>query len=337
MRENRIKITVKSGLTRREAAGIRNETNKRLIQGKKVVGALSTVDQLIDKINELLRPQMSNEYCDLIIRSMVELEKHTGPRLSAIDIEGIDSMIADILDRGCTDATANKYLRHCSAGCQKAVEWDMLSENPFDNVSMRVEPDKDIRIVTEDEERLLLDACKNTRDRCIIYLGIDGGLRAKEIANFNIWEDFDEVKGWVRIVNRDGVTTKTKKQRVIYIFNDDRKQELVALKHSRSGYGHFPFYNGNAHCVSQRVIQIRKRAGLDCSLHDLRRTCATRQLLNGVPVPIVAKWLGHSIEVMQKFYVSIRVEDLMQVRDRLRGVQYIEHPDSDCFEKVPLK
>jgi len=334
VRDKRKKRTVRSGLTYKIACRIKKETDLKIKNGKKIVTAHVTVEQLIEKINEILRPQVSSEYCDLIVRSMRELAEHTGPRLSQIDFEGIDTMKADLLDQGCVEATVNKYIRHCSEGCKKAVEWEMLTDNPFDRVSKLTEPEREIRIITKPEESQLLNACNSLRDRCIIYLGIDGGLRAKEIANLKLKEDFDCEQGRTKIINRDNVNTKTKKQRSIYIFDNDRKSEITLLSRCRKGYGLFPFYNRNAYCVSQRMIQIRNRAGLDCSLHDLRRTCATRMLLSGVPVPVVAKWLGHTIKVMQEFYAYICTEDLMQVKQRMYDVQGAEHKNT---EKNTLK
>lgn len=336
MREKRKKITVRSGLTRREAYKIKRATDHELLQGKQIVTVHTTVDQLIRKINDLLRPQISDDYCDQITRSMLELAHHTGPKLSQIDIEGIDAMKAALRGDGLAYPTVNKYLRHCSKGCKKAIEWRMMSENPFDHVDQLTEPEREIRIVTVDEEKRLIEACRSLRDRCIIYLGVDGGLRAKEIANLKLGEDFDQDSGLIKILNRHDVATKTKKLRKVFIFDDARRIALGDLTRSRKGYGAFPFYDRNARSVSQRAIQIRNRAGVDCSLHDLRRTCVTRMLLSGVPVPVVAKWMGHSIRIMQDFYTRIRTQDLLQVRDRMFGVQDIEQANSNKMTKNAL-
>ena len=41
--------------------------------------------------------------------------------------------------------------------------------------------------------------------------------------------------------------------------------------------------------------RIRREAGIeDCRLHDLRHTLASQAVMNGVPVPVVSRLLGHS-------------------------------------------
>ena len=306
------KVTAGSAPDAETADMLKGKTDRMLARGDRPRSTSYTFDHLLKKLDELLAPQRSPGYMDLIHRSLRLLRQYAGARLKSIRRVSIDAMIAHVRCAGDTEATVNKYLRHCAAGLQKAVEWGMLEENPFDDIKYMREPERTIRRISEDEEVKLIDACDTLRDRCIVYLALDAGLRAKEIANLNLRENFDKETGAVLVANRGRVTTKSKRERTPFVLDEERRYELVALMNSRRGYGPFPFYDRNARSVSERGVDIFKKARVKGSLHDLRRTCATRLLLNGMPVPLVARWMGHTIKVMQEFYARITDADVLR-------------------------
>ncbi len=53
-------------------------------------------------------------------------------------------------------------------------------------------------------------------------------------------------------------------------------------------------------------LKVRREAGIeDCRLHDLRHTVASQAALNGVPLTVVARLLGHSTVRMTLRYAHV--------------------------------
>ena len=67
---------------------------------------------------------------------------------------------------------------------------------------------------------------------------------------------------------------------------------------------------------------IRREAGIeDCRLHDLRHTLASQAVMNGVPVPVVSRLLGHSSVNMTLRYAHLGDREVEEAAERVG--QYI--------------
>ena len=63
---------------------------------------------------------------------------------------------------------------------------------------------------------------------------------------------------------------------------------------------------------------IRREAGIeDCRLHDLRHTHASHAVMNGVPVPVVSRLLGHSNVRMTLRYAHLGDREIEQAAERV--------------------
>ena len=63
--------------------------------------------------------------------------------------------------------------------------------------------------------------------------------------------------------------------------------------------------------------RIRREAGIeDCRLHDLRHTMASHAVMNGVPVPVVARLLGHANVKMTMRYAHLADRDIEVAAER---------------------
>ena len=64
--------------------------------------------------------------------------------------------------------------------------------------------------------------------------------------------------------------------------------------------------------------RVRKQAGIeDVRLHDLRHTVATHAVMNGVPVPVVSRLLGHSNVKMTLRYAHLADRDIEAAAERV--------------------
>lgn len=77
--------------------------------------------------------------------------------------------------------------------------------------------------------------------------------------------------------------------------------------------------------------KVRKRAGIeDVRLHDLRHTVATQAVLRGVPLPVVARLLGHSQVSMTLRYTHVAEKEIEAAAERVGSLiaDYCGIPDS---------
>ncbi len=64
--------------------------------------------------------------------------------------------------------------------------------------------------------------------------------------------------------------------------------------------------------------RVRREAGIeDCRLHDLRHTMASHAVMNGVPVPVVSRLLGHSNVQMTLRYAHLADRDIKAAAERV--------------------
>ena len=66
--------------------------------------------------------------------------------------------------------------------------------------------------------------------------------------------------------------------------------------------------------------RVRREAGIeDVRLHDLRHTHASHAVMNGVPVPVVSRLLGHSNTRMTLRYAHLGDREIEQAAERVGG------------------
>ena len=66
------------------------------------------------------------------------------------------------------------------------------------------------------------------------------------------------------------------------------------------------------------AARVRKEAGIeDVRLHDLRHTLASHAVMNGVPVPVVSRLLGHSNTRMTLRYAHLGDRDIEAAAERV--------------------
>ena len=87
--------------------------------------------------------------------------------------------------------------------------------------------------------------------------------------------------------------------------------------------------------------RVRREAGIeDVRLHDLRHTHASHAVMNGVPVPVVARLLGHSNVRMTLRYAHLADRDIEAAAERvgeaIAGIMEIQTPCAHPADKAPL-
>ena len=224
-------------------------------------------------------------------------------------------------------AKANSVI-HYHANIHKALKYavklDMIPVNPADKVER---PKKEPFIGSfydADEMKTLLEACKGTKLEMPIMLAAFYGLRRSEALGLK-WDavDFDRntitikhtvtecsVDGKLILVRQDRTKTKSSTRTLPLVSAvRDRLLELRAEQDENGrlcGKSYIKDYDGYI-CVNEIGDIIKP--GYDTNsfgklltenglrkirFHDLRHSCASLLLSNGIPMKQIQEWLGHS-------------------------------------------
>ena len=217
---------------------------------------------------------------------------------------------------------------HYHANIHKALKYavkiDLIDVNPADKVER---PKKDRYVGSfydADEVNALFEAAKGSKLELPILFGAFYGLRRSEAIGLK-WDaiDFDQntitIRHTVTSCDLDGKrilvasdTTKTKSSMRTLPLVPFMRERLLALKEEQEdnrrlcGRSYIKDYIGyvcvneigdliKPHYVTESFPKLLKANGLrPVRYHDLRHSCASLLLANGVPMKQIQEWLGHS-------------------------------------------
>lgn len=158
----------------------------------------------------------------------------------------------------------------------------------------------------------LVDACDEDRDRLIVYVLLDTGVRAAELCALDAG-DVDERSGAVLV--RQG---KGRKDRTVYLGAKTRR-DLVRYwrAHGRPATGQAVFVSLTTgqrlteNGLRQLLRRIGDRAGVaHCHPHTFRRTFALFSLRSGMSIVHLQRLLGHEDLTVVRQYLALVEADL---------------------------
>ena len=217
---------------------------------------------------------------------------------------------------------------HYHANIHKALKYavkiDLIDSNPADKVER---PKKDRFIGSfydADEVNALLQASKGTKLEMPILFGSFYGLRRSEVIGLK-WDaiDFEHdtitIRHTVTSCDIDGKrvlvaadTTKTKsslrtlplvpfvRERLLALKEEQKENRRLCGRSYNREYLDYVCVNEigdliKPHYVTESFPKLPKASGMrQIRFHDLRHSCASLLLANGVPMKQIQEWLGHS-------------------------------------------
>lgn len=177
-------------------------------------------------------------------------------------------------------------------------------------------------IVKADLEQLLampnLDTPTGLRDRCVMELMVECGLRVSEVCGLHL-RDVDWREGEIRV---RAEVAKGGKEAVVYL--DEQALQLLARwkatrRHYAAGRPHLFVCIRDAQrglpLQRQQVWAMIKRRSAKAGIphtwpHELRHTFATRRLADGFTITEVQALMRHSDLRTTAIYLHVRNEDL---------------------------
>lgn len=247
------------------------------------------------------------------------LDKHFRPRFEHIPIASVGylDLLSELSDPDILPSTFNNRLQAARAIFAFAVKARLIKENPAAEIPNRTPPEPSPDPLTLAEvNRVLAHIGERFGAAWANYFefGFFAGLRLSELIALR-WEDVDWQTGSVLIQRARAMYidkgTKTKKNRVVRLFNRDlaalrRQKELTRL--NPAGWVFMNprtekrFMDGQD--ASEDVWQpTLKKLGIRLrEARQTRHTCATLMLHAGVNIAYAAKRMGHSVMEFTRVY-----------------------------------
>lgn len=191
-------------------------------------------------------------------------------------------------------------------------------------------PSRAPRSLTTAEVLAVIDACEHLRDKFLITLLAETGMRVGQALGLR-HRDVVSRNRELHIVPRDdnanGARTKTRSPATIpisaalvrlyseYLHSEygDLDSDYVFVNLWSRARGRPMTYDG----VAKLVAKLRARSGVEFTLHMLRHTAATEMIRAGIAVDVVAKLLTHrSSTTTSQTYVHLDVADVRAALDR---------------------
>jgi len=161
----------------------------------------------------------------------------------------------------------------------------------------------------------------------IVIFAVNTGVRIGELVNIK-WSHVDFNKKTVRISQKDGFETKSKKERTIPM---NRKVYELLLSKERKGEYIFcrnDWEQREEHLIARKFKEYLKSIDLGdgFSFHSLRHTFASHLVQKGVSLYKVSKLLGHANIKTTEIYAHLAPETFHDVVRLLDGKDGGESP-----------
>ena len=233
--------------------------------------------------------------------------------ISKIDDDVIKGLIRKLEGSGIKGATVNRYLATI-----KTLLRNM--QQPWEHIKLKKESKGRIRVVTRDEETLVVSLLRNTNHNSrrshfpevadLVEVLVDTGCRLSEVldlkyddVNFetnliSIWINKGDKPRSIPMTSRVGGILQTRKtEGASKPFTIDKHQAENAWSWVRNEIG----YSGDIEFV----------------MHALRHTTATRLIDKGIDLYTVKEWLGHSTIQVTERYAHLNPDKLVHAANML--------------------
>lgn len=279
--------------------------------------------QWLEVVKHTIAITTYSSYCNMVKNPIVPHFKATGVTLNGLKPKDIQAFYTEQLKR-VKPNTVIHYHAIIHKALKYAVKIELIDTNP---ASKAERPKKNTYVSSfydSNEVELLFMAAKDTLLEIPIFLGAFYGLRRSEVLGLR-WSAIDfnnntlTIKHTVTSCNINGKriqvaqdSTKTKSSMRTLPLVPVFKQRLLTLKEQQTEYKRLcgkcydkqyldyvcvdklgtlisPDYLTSAFPKLLEKHNLRK-----IRFHDLRHSCASLLLANGVPMKQIQEWLGHS-------------------------------------------
>ncbi|MFH1376237.1 MAG: tyrosine-type recombinase/integrase [Candidatus Woesearchaeota archaeon] len=235
IREEKLKETIQRVLKDDIKPAYKNKfyMNKKLSENNKKILVDFYRDLVLSKVPSKHRRALSLQTHLSYMKTIRLLGLFTNKDYKEIGMEDVDKYVMYYIDRGSTHGTLNT-LRKCVK-----VFFRWLGKPEIDD-GLKIEPmlikrNRTSDLLTSEDIKTLVGACKNLRDKVIIQLLYDSGMRVGELLNLRIKDiNFDDYGAEIELKGKTG----ERKIRVV-----DSVSILLQFINQH------PFKNDREHCL----------------------------------------------------------------------------------------
>ena len=277
----------------------------------------------LDLVKITIATPTYSSYEGMLRRAIIPYFRKRGILLKNLGAKDIQLFYASEMKR-VSATTVIHYHALIHKALKYAVKIDLIDVNPADNVERPKREHFEAGFYNSEEMGRLFEVSRGTKLEIPILLGAFYGLRRSEVIGLK-WNaiDFEQntitikhtvtscnINGRIEIVESD--TTKTKsslrtlplvpfvKERLLALKDEQEKNRQLCGRSYNKKYVDYVCVNevGNLikpNYVSEFFPKLLEKNGLRrIRFHDLRHSCASLMLANGVPMKQIQEWLGHS-------------------------------------------
>jgi len=265
------------------------------------------VNQISEKLTKKLTNSMLSDFLNSRRQGLSEhtllfyqrcLGKAIGTELTT---EGINNFLSSLT---CGNGRF-AYFRAIRALCTWLHRSGRIEENPMKLVDRPYVAKKLLPSITEEQVQLLLNAAENLRDRCIIAVLFDSGLRLSEVCNIKPG-DIDWGTNTLKVVvkgNREAKAAFTPKTATLlkeYLANDGHNQGSLFGMKPRG--------------IQNMLARLSQKVGFPCNAHSFRRGFAChlhKRGLSTLSIMNLGRW--SSLDMVTRYTRSITFDDCLEL------------------------
>jgi integrase len=270
---------------------------------------------LADSVRDTVRQRTYEGYVHIVERHIVPTLGRV--KLKSLTLAHIRALYREKLDSGLSARTVQYVHTTLNKALKQAVADGLIPRNPAASVKAPRPRRSEIKPLDREQVRALFEAASSHRLEALYVVAVSAGLREGELLALR-WEDVDLEAGTLQVRRvlseaRSGRIFEAPKsgkgrnirltRKAIAALRAHRKRQLEE-RMARAGLWQeqglvFPSSVGtplSARNLQRHFKTLLERAGLPRSFrfHDLRHTCATLLLRQGVHAKYVQELLGHA-------------------------------------------
>ncbi len=234
-------------------------------------------------------------------------------------------------EKTMAEATVKKRLDFARQVFEYAVDHEALTKNPFAKVRAKGGAVAEHAEVTPEMVESVLEQCPNRDWRLITVLCRYAGMRCPSEVLSLRWQDIFWDKDNMLVTSPKTEHHQGHDSRLCPLFAEVREElnaaweaahegaiYVVDPKHRRAAMAASGWRNVNLRTTFQKIVWRSGQQPWPYLFHSMRSSCAT-DLLDWFPVHKVSRWLGMSINVLNRHYARARESDYRRAARRSAG------------------
>ncbi len=165
----------------------------------------------------------------------------------------------------------------------------------------------------EEEQDKLVNACKNHKEKLVVYILLDTGMRVSELANLKK-ENVKWQIGVIEVYGKGGIYGKRTKRRNVPLSPKVRK--ILEIQFAMSEKIEF-----STRTIQRIIKKVAERAGITKNVtpHVLRHTFSINSIRGGVNLRALQEALGHDHIATTEIYLNYSGKNIAEDFKKLWG------------------